>query len=229
MARIKLHVGKDEILVRHPRQDKPQWSDYRFTSRDQYMPNVAYWCLAGLHEMGRKHLKQLVKNKFVYWNRARIRDGQLVDFAKKPDFVGIDQMGVILRSCGFWWLYPLYLVTDFFGLLSSIWKILYAFWYPSHTDDQTRICLLIAQTKKYPTPIAYLSKFIYKLRPGWELKGEYIHINDTFWMFNKELRKQVLSRFKYRWKINGSIWALETRFGRESEPPFDVLFKLSDF
>lgn len=229
LARIDLHIGENGILVRHPRKDAPQWSDYRFTSRDQYMPNVAYWCLSGLHDFGRNHLRQLWKNKFFYWNRARFKEGKIIDHAKSPDFVGFDQIGVVLRSCGFWWLYPLYFVTDFFGLLSSVWKVLYAFWYPSHTDDQTRICLLIAQTRKYPTPIAFLSKWIYKLRPGWELREPYIHLNDPWWMFKKELRSQVLRTFKYRWKINGPRWAMETRFGRESEPPFDVQFKLADF
>lgn len=211
-----------EIPSRHPNLSHPNWSDIHFTSRDQLITNIAYWNVIDNQGEAKRILKLLAKNYFCFWNTAKWDGEKVIYNAKKPDLMKLEYLRILLAACNFWYLYPFFLICDLTSIFNSIFKVLYAFVYPHHSDDQSRIAVLLAMKNKYPSPLSYISRKIYELRPAFNYT-EYYHVNETFWFLDSKRRKQVLENFKYNRKIYGPQWAMDVRFGVRDmgQPPLN--------
>ena len=102
----------------------------------------------------------LLKRFGFFWNTKDLGKSQA---RKVPitDFAGPTVWGALWRSAGWWWLWPLLVVTDLFLLLKTLFRIFYSKVKPTHTTDDLNLQVLLHQAEvQYPTPFGCLGMVV---------------------------------------------------------------------
>ena len=106
MYNIWKELGFPYNPVRHPYQEVH--NDPEDFSFDQMNSNVIGMGLWGFRSLIRKILGKVIKNRFRFPN---------------GDPATLERLNVFFRALGWWWLYPLFLLGDFWLLIQFFWLI----------------------------------------------------------------------------------------------------------
>jgi len=146
--------------------------------------------------------KKLLKRFGFFWNYKNIA-GEVKAFPI-TDFAGLKVWGAIIRSAGWWYLYPLLIITDLFLLINALLRVLSSKIKPTHTSDDLNIQVLLGQaSRRYPTPLGWLANLVYfRYGQKWALHSYFRKRHDMspppiYLLYTDEL-------FLYTWKTKES-------------------------
>ncbi len=157
--------SSEGIWKRHP--DPREWySRPEYFSRDQQRPLIIALGLAKNVKAVKDTLKKQIKRWGFYQNfRLFAKD---VDGKRKivqGDIPSPLDWGYFIRALGWWWAYPLILISDLFLLLSSIIIVKESKLDPDKTtDDLGHIAALLQAKNSLPTPISWFARIVYSGR-----------------------------------------------------------------
>ncbi len=173
----------------------------RWLSRCMFMTNTVR---NGVHKEREIHERSIYKHH------------SFIDSWKLPDFAPF-HLGLYIRGFRCWPLYPLLCILDLDLFLNSIQKVLFGKYhkclpYKLHrkitqsADDINHILELLYAQRRFPTPLSYIARLIYKKRS---------HMKDF-----GETPKVLL------YKTNsGPQSAIQFYFNDGKNPPLDLLLK----
>jgi hypothetical protein len=143
------HLEKQPgIFVRHP----IQWNEVSDFSRDQQTPLVI---AMGMYGEQRPRLKRLFRSHASRFFRYQNKD------VASPEHIGF-----YIRSLRIWMAYPLLVFSDLFMLLNSFILILKGLDKNNVGDDINHTLAVLQARLMMPTPVSWLARMLYKLRPN---------------------------------------------------------------
>lgn len=169
LTHLEIHPG---IFVRHPKQ----WNYITDFSRDQQTPLVI---AMGMYEDEKPRLKRLFREHASRFFRYQNKD------IASPEHIGFYIRGLRYYAC-----YPLLVFSDLFMLLNSV-ILMVKGRDPDNVGDDINHTLAVLQARLImPTPVSFLARMLYKLRPknfGNTQLGEISPIQGAWsWYFRPE-------------------------------------------
>lgn len=165
-------------------------------SRDNALPMI---CANSYY--AKKISGMLLRRFGFFWNYKNIA-GE-VKMIPITDFAGPTVWGAIIRSAGWWWLYPFLIITDLILFVKSIFRVIYSKLVPTHTTDELNTQVMLAQADSYlQTPFSLLANFFYfRFGPKWALHSYFRKRSDMtpppiYLLYTNDL-------FLEKWRKNG--------------------------
>ena len=150
-ALISIHPFDQGTFIRHPSGTAAWHSDPKCLSRDQASRLILGFAVNNDKSIIKSWLFNMVKRGFFHQNSRHYETGKF----QVPDVMGIGEVRNVIRGLDAWYLYPLLVLLDCFFITDILTR--------SKWDGGSLITPdIFYATIKYPTPFAYLAKYLVK-------------------------------------------------------------------